>query len=136
MKRESLADRLIRVCEEKAKLECENQKLMNSGIALKQSNERLLKILNELIDDKSRIFNERHDLFMENLDLRSYNSSAKLCFEHCGAYIVNNSRELGISDFIIKDLGLINVITGNVHPKESSNNDDILSLFKQSSNHI
>lgn len=136
MKKESLADRLIRVCEEKTKLEFENQRLIENCVAWKQSNDRLLKTLNELVDDKCRVSKERHDLFMENIDLRGYNCSAKICFEHCGAYIVSNSRGLGISDFIIRDLGLISIATGDMSLKESPNNDDILSLFKQSSNQI
>lgn len=136
MKKESLAERLIRLCEEKATIDIENRKLRENYVALKLSNDRLLKALNKLNDDNCRIFKERHDLFMENIDLKAYNSLAKICFEHCGTYIVSNSRELGISDFIIRDLGLINVITGNKSPKESPNNNDILSLFKQSSNQI
>lgn len=137
MKRESLSERLMKVYEEKSKVDFENQRLKEECTALKQSNARLLAVLNEVVDEKSRIYHEKHKLFMENMDLISYNHLAKLCLERCGEFIVRHKQELGIHDYLIKHLGLDEVIAKEyTDGDEGSDKDDILSLFKQSSNPI
>lgn len=138
-KRESLADRLIRVCEEKTKLEFENQKLRENCIVWQKAYQGKADFLIRILGDFEKIDNERSKIRDENSELKSYNHLAKLCFERCGMFIVENCTELGINDYLINELGLnniANVTEENMNPKVSSNNDDILSLFKQSSNHI
>lgn len=140
MKKESLAERLIRVCEEKVKLECDNQKLRENCIAWQNAYQGKANFLMKVLRDLEKSDKEKSEIRDENFDLKKYNHLAKLCFERCGAFIVQNSRALEINDYLIKELGLDIYITDAqeecVDRNESPDSDDILSLFKQSSNQI
>lgn len=139
----TLSERLMKVTEEKVKLECENQKLRENCIAWQQSQNRLTKCIDEVLEDKSRISKERHKYFMENLELSSYKHSADVLFIRCASFIVQNKEILGIKDYLIEELGLNNIgkkaemsLTEKPMNTEKPKNDDILDLFKQSSNEL
>lgn len=139
MKRESLSERLIRVCEEKTKLECENQRLKNICVEWQKACELRDKCINDILEDKRAISDERHQTVMENIELEEYVRAAKSVFKQCEKYIYTHRNEFAISNYDIEKLGLHGLgmeeckeqPTGNI-----SNGDDILELFKQSSQGI
>ncbi|EOA54339.1 hypothetical protein HMPREF1214_04165 [Bacteroides sp. HPS0048] len=143
-----LSERLIIACEEKAKLECENRRLKEICIEWQKSCNLRDQCIEDLLEDKKRIFDERHKYFMENIDLKSYNESAKIVFARCGAFLSENRELFAIADYFIKDLGL-DTIADKQQKKDQRTKeefqqevkgetlkDDILELFKQSSNEI
>lgn len=139
MKRESLSERLIIVYEEKTKLECENQVLRKECIAyqkaIEQKKYEFTKLF-ELWDKTDATRNELRDKYSE---LTAYCHLAKLLFERCGAFIVKNKEMLSVSDYLIEELGLNNLVVDDVKdepsevPKKSDiPDDDIVDMFKQS----
>lgn len=139
-KKESLAERLIRVSEEKVKIECENQTLRDNCVAWQKAYEGKANFLLRVLDDMSKCDKEKSKIRDENYQLIAYKHLVKLCFERCGSFIVKYSQELGVNDYLIKELGLDIYIADKpeevINQEETPDSDDILSLFKQSSNSI
>lgn len=102
----TLSERLIKLTEEKTKLECENQTLRENCIAWQNACQLRDKCLDDYIKRSRECSAERHKYFMENIDLKGYNESAKIVLERCGAFLSRHRKSFGISDYFIKNLGL------------------------------
>lgn len=135
----TLSERLIKVTEEKAKLEYENQRLRENCAEWQKACKLRDKCINDVLEDKKEISAERHQLAMENIELEAYVRAAKRVFEQCGEYIYLHQNEFAIFKFDIEKLGLLcsGVKERKKQPiRNASNGDDILNLFKQSSKGI
>lgn len=120
-----LSERLMKLAEEKARLECENMRLREDCLKWEAAYENCHKR-----EEENRI--RATDLYLENMDLRDYNRMAKHVFKKCGIYIVDNNDFFAIPDTFIKELNL--ECCNTIHKEVESNN--ILDLFKQSSKGI
>lgn len=108
----TLSERLMKLTEEKTRLECENQRLRAA-----------CRLRDKCIDD----------LLKENKEVRA----AKRVFEGCGEYIYLHQNEFAIFKFDIEKLGLHCYCKRDCKqqtPNNTTVNDDILDLFKQFSN--
>lgn len=135
----TLSERLMKITEEKVKLECENQQLRENCIRWQKACNLRDKCINDILEDKKEISAERHQLAMENIELETYVRAAKRVFEQCGEYIYIHQDEFAIFKFDIEKLGLycFGVKERKDQPiRNLSNGDDILNLFKQSSKGI
>ncbi|MCS2335390.1 hypothetical protein [Bacteroides sp. BFG-606] len=133
----TLPERLMKLTEEKTKLECENQKLRDNCIAWQSACKLRDKCINDLLESKEKYFNEKHQYFMENIELKAYNQSAKIVLKRCGSFLSKHRKAFGIADFFIKDLGLDLIVEEREERlqqvKKEPEKDDIIDLFKQSS---
>lgn len=130
-----LSEQLMKICEEKAKIECENQKLIENCVEWQKACELRNKCINDLLEDKKKIAAERQQDMMENIELRAYVNAAKRIFDKCGKYIYTYRNEFSISNYDLESLELhcFGVKECEEQPaKEISYDDDILDLFKQS----
>lgn len=136
----TLSERLMKITEEKTKLECENQRLRENCIAWQEACKLREKCINDVFESKEKYFNERNQYFIENIELKAYNQSAKIVLKRCGTFLSKHRKAFGIADFFIKDLGLDLIVEEQEERqhqvKEEPEKDDIIDLFKQSSNEI
>lgn len=135
----TLSERLIKVTEEKTKLEYENQRLRENCAEWQKACKLRDKCINDILEDKKEVSAERHQLAMENIELETYVRAAKRVFEQCGEYIYLHQNEFAIFKFDIEKLELhcSDAKERKEQPiRSASNGDDILNLFKQSSKGI
>lgn len=137
-----LSERLTKVCEEKARLEIENQRLTGECINWQRACEQKQLLFNKMFDMWAKADTEVNELRDKVRELRLYCNTAKSLFERCGAFIANNRKMLSVSDYLVKELKL-NQIKRNVIDKaptnkstEESEDDNIIDLFNQSAEHL
>lgn len=134
----TLSERLMKITEEKTRLECENQKLRENISELQKACKLRDKCINDVLEDKKEILAERHSLAMENIELESYVRAAKRVFGGCGEYIYTHRNNFAVFNFDLEKLGLHCSDRSKCQEQvtDNTNNDEILNLFKQSSKGI
>lgn len=131
----TLSERLMKITEEKTKLECENQKLRENCIAWRDACKLRDKCIEDVLKENEETRAERHQLAMDNIELETYNRAARNVFKQCGEYIYLHRNEFAIFNYDIEKLGLhcLGTNGGEKQPTSNTPNDDILDLFKRSS---
>lgn len=129
----TLSERLMKITEEKAKLECENQKLRENCIAWQKAYNDKDASFKRIYEEWNKADTKNTELWRKNLELRGWQHLTELLFERCGAFIANNRESLGVNDYLIDKLRLASTAIESQQPKAEIKDDDILDLFKRSS---
>lgn len=129
----TLSERLMKITEEKTRLECDNQKLRENCIAWQKAYNDKDASFKLMFEAWEKADTEKTRLREENSELTAWKSLTDILFKRCGTFIYNNRKSLGVNDYLINELGLNNIVIECQQPKNETKQDDILDLFKQSS---